>query len=159
MYGVGYNFTPQFAYCTKNVVGSMPVGMDCMSNDAPHWNGSAYATCKEMWIAPVSRCMGTMAVYNEPMAAPATLQISAVPSGKDNVTFDVDSFTPGDYTVDVKLWNAKGKNIPAKINKKSDSLSFNATVEDPSKPYVAVVTLTGKDGSKIRKDVTGYIRK
>lgn len=158
MYGVGYNFTPQFAYCTKNVVGSMPVGMDCMSNDAPHWNGSAYATCKEMWIAPVSRCMGTMAVYNEPVAAtPATLKISAVPTGQNNLTFKVDSFTPGDYAVDVKLWNAKGKNIPIKINKKTDCLSINATVEDTTKPYLAVVTLTGKDGSKIRKDITGYI--
>ena len=37
MYGVGYDFAPQFAYCLKDVVGSLPVGMDCMSGDMPHW--------------------------------------------------------------------------------------------------------------------------
>lgn len=36
--GVGYDFAPQFAYCLKDIVGSLPVGMDCMSGDIPHLN-------------------------------------------------------------------------------------------------------------------------
>ena len=48
MYGVGYDFAPQFAYCLKDVVGSLPVGMDCMSKDAPDWSATNDATHKEI---------------------------------------------------------------------------------------------------------------
>ncbi len=44
MYGTGYDFAPHFAYCLKNLVGALPVGMDCMSGDDPFWSGTNTAT-------------------------------------------------------------------------------------------------------------------
>ena len=49
MYGEGYDYPPLFAYCLKNVVGALPVGVDSMRNDAPYWSNSDYATYKEIW--------------------------------------------------------------------------------------------------------------
>ena len=63
MFGVGYDYAPMFAYCSHNIVGALPVGIDCFHDDEPFWNGSAWATSKEMWIEPVSRFLGTLACY------------------------------------------------------------------------------------------------
>ena len=63
MYGVGYNYAPGFVYCTRNVVGALPVGVDCLHNDEPFWNGTANATSHEVWVEPVSRFVGTLAVF------------------------------------------------------------------------------------------------
>ena len=63
MYGVGYDYAPLFAYCTHNIVGALPVGVDCYHDDEPFWNGSAWATSKEIWVEPVSRFLGTLACY------------------------------------------------------------------------------------------------
>ena len=63
MYGVGYDYAPLFAYCTHNIVGALPAGVDCFHDDEPFWNGSAWATSKEMWVEPVSRFLGTLACY------------------------------------------------------------------------------------------------
>lgn len=155
MYGVGYNYTPQFAYCTRNVVGSLAVGMDSMSEDAPHWNGSAYATCKEMWIEPVSRCMGTMAVYNENNTESGEqFKILANKSSDGNIYLNVNSFPSDNYDVDVLLWNATGENIPVKINDGTKDFSFPINALNPSKPIVAVVCLKNSDGKELRKDYT-----
>ena len=63
MYGVGYNYAPNFVYCTKNVKGAIPVGVDCFHRDEPFWNGTANATSHEVWVEPVSRFVGTLATY------------------------------------------------------------------------------------------------
>lgn len=63
MYGVGYNYAPGFVYCTRNVAGALPVGVDCFRNDEPFWNGTANATSHEVWMEPVSRFVGTLAAY------------------------------------------------------------------------------------------------
>ena len=64
MYGVGYNYAPLFAYCSHNVVGALPVGVDSFHDDEPFWNGSACATSHEMWIEPVSRFVGALALFS-----------------------------------------------------------------------------------------------
>ena len=67
MYGEGYNFAPHFAYCLKDVVGALPVGMDSMSGDRPYWPGAnTEATYKEIWVEPVSRLLGTLASFGLP---------------------------------------------------------------------------------------------
>lgn len=63
MYGVGYNYAPLFAYCSHNVVGALPVGVDSFHDDEPFWNGTAGATSHEMWIEPVSRFVGALSVW------------------------------------------------------------------------------------------------
>ena len=66
MYGEGYDYAPQFAYCLKDIVGALPVGMDSMSNDEPYWSGSNYATYKEIWVVPVSRFLSIMSNLGMP---------------------------------------------------------------------------------------------
>jgi hypothetical protein len=63
MYGIGYNYAPDFAYCTHNIVGALPVGVDCFHDDEPFWNGTANACSHEIWVEPVSRFVGTLAVF------------------------------------------------------------------------------------------------
>ena len=63
IYGVGYNYAPYFAYCTHNVVGALPVGIDSIHDDLPFWNGSAHATAKEIWVEPANRFLGALSVY------------------------------------------------------------------------------------------------
>ncbi|MBR1782098.1 MAG: glycoside hydrolase family 9 protein [Bacteroidales bacterium] len=63
MYGVGYNFAPNFAYCTRNIAGAIPVGMDSLHDDLPFWNGTAHATAHEIWMEPVSRFVGALTLY------------------------------------------------------------------------------------------------
>ncbi|MFZ5831402.1 MAG: glycoside hydrolase family 9 protein [Planctomycetota bacterium] len=65
MYGEGHNFSSLFAYCLKDVVGALPVGIDCMEGDRPYW-ASNYATYKEIWVEPVSRFLGTVAACGLP---------------------------------------------------------------------------------------------
>ena len=66
MYGIGYNYAPDFAYCTHNIVGALPVGVDCFHDDEPFWNGTANACSHEIWVEPVSRFVGTLAVFLNP---------------------------------------------------------------------------------------------
>ena len=63
MYGVGYNYAPDFVYCTRNIVGALPVGVDSFHDDAPFWNGTANATSHEIWVEPVSRFVGTLSLF------------------------------------------------------------------------------------------------
>ena len=39
------------------------MGVDSFHDDSPFWNGTAHATAHEIWIEPVSRFLGTLAVY------------------------------------------------------------------------------------------------
>lgn len=55
MYGEGYDFASLFAFNPGDIVGTLPVGMDCMSNDAPYWDDCNLATYKEIWVVPMSR--------------------------------------------------------------------------------------------------------
>lgn len=63
MYGVGYNYAPNFVYCTRNIVGALPVGVDSFHDDEPFWNGTANATSHEIWVEPVSRFLGTLSLF------------------------------------------------------------------------------------------------
>jgi hypothetical protein len=105
MYGEGYDYQPLFAYCTRNLVGALPVGMDSR-NDSPYWPAENRATYKEMWVVPVSRLLFSLAS----MAMPARISGVAaantelreartgaaihLPPGKFSRTLP-----PGEYTI------------------------------------------------------------
>ncbi|MBN1899986.1 glycoside hydrolase family 9 protein [Candidatus Sumerlaeota bacterium] len=55
MYGEGYDYPPLYAYNPGDIVGSLPVGVDCVRNDEPFWSASNHSTFKEIWIVPVNR--------------------------------------------------------------------------------------------------------
>lgn len=149
MYGVGYNFTPQFAYCTKNIVGSLPVGMDCMKNDEPYWHGSAYATSKEMWIAPVNRFMGTVAAYMEaeaPDNKTITMRIEKEASKESTQKAVLVLKGKGAHQLDIRLFNATTDFVSQQVSLTEGEelrLEMNLQIQDVNKPYVAVVVADG----------------
>ena len=63
MYGVGHNYAPHFVYTTRHLKGAIPVGIDCLHDDRPFWDGSAHATSHEIWIETESRFLGTLSTY------------------------------------------------------------------------------------------------
>lgn len=163
MYGVGYNFAPQFAYCTRNVVGSLAVGMDCMHNDEPYWHASNYATSKEMWIAPVNRFVGTVAAYthyksrSEPKsAADIRLEVEKLPSDglKDKAVLTIQG--TGDHQINIKAFNAITNLTDQFVklqNGKPAHIELDYTATDKSKPYVIVITID--DDTQLRKEIVG----
>ncbi len=63
MYGVGYNYAPNFVYCTHHSVGAIPVGVDSFHEDQPFWNGTANACSHEVWVEPANRFVGALATF------------------------------------------------------------------------------------------------
>ena len=62
MFGVGYDFAPQYSEMSGDIVGSLPVGMETRANfDAPYWPPQNCYTYKEVWVHPVSRWMWIIA--------------------------------------------------------------------------------------------------
>lgn len=66
MYGEGYDYAPLYAASAGNIVGALPVGVDCMSNDEPHWYSSNHMTPKEIWVVPTGRFLWNMAYAGTP---------------------------------------------------------------------------------------------
>ena len=53
MYGEGYNFTPQYAVFTGDVVGGLPVGiLTNAERDVPYWKAAVLHNYKELWGQP-----------------------------------------------------------------------------------------------------------
>ncbi len=83
MYGEGYDYPPLYAYNPGDIVGSLPVGMDCVRNDEPFWSASNHSTFKEIWIVPVSRFLWNT-VY---LAMPASVQGELRGEETDTIVF------------------------------------------------------------------------
>jgi hypothetical protein len=165
MYGVGYRFAPHFAYCLKDIVGSLPVGMDCMNGDMPHWCATNIATSKEIWVEPVNRFLGAISIYaNEDLNKPIgkehlnEAEFKTEVSGTDDGTVNLKVIIKGSgrHRIDLKTFNAT-----ADKESQQFELSGNSTAEtilklkvaDTNIPYVAVITLDNDPES--RKEVTG----
>ncbi len=151
MYGVGYDFAPHFAYCLKDVVGSLPVGMDCMNGDMPHWCATNTATSKEIWVEPVNRFLGAVSVYssyNNNMQSGSqqkrniTIKTETLQSDDGNISVNLILEGSGKHNIEIRLFNAE-----AALNKKeidlsargSEKIQFGLKVTDKSKPYIAVI--------------------
>lgn len=163
MYGVGYGFAPHFAYCLKNIAGSLPVGMDCMSGDMPHWCATNTATSKEIWVEPINRFLGAAAIYANHRYVSSSVrdaEIKTETSGSEDgtVSITVSITGSGRHRIDVKTFNAV-----ANPENRQFELSGNSTAEtiiklkvsDKYKPYVAVITLDNDPRS--RHEITGSI--
>jgi hypothetical protein len=149
MYGEGYDFAPHFAYCLKDLVGALPVGMDCMNGDMPHWAATNNATSKEIWVEPVNRFMGTLAIYNNFIADKSsgnnTLKIEYLSTDEKDGSprFRVDN--SGDGSFYVKFTNAR----VAAVGPGNEKI-FKIMIIDKNKPYVGIVALD-KEPSMFRE--------
>jgi len=153
MYGVGYDFAPQFAYCLKNIVGSLPVGMDCMSGDDPHWSATNTATYKEIWVEPVSRFLGAVSIYTSQVEAQSLEQelkgslqinIESVPTDQETLTYMLTLAGTGKHEVEIMAFNA-ATNISKKqidiSESKTEQMELKLTIPNHGKPYVIVISI------------------
>ena len=159
MYGEGHDFAPQYAYCLKNIVGSLPVGMDCRSGDQPYWPATNSATYKEIWMEPVSRFLGAVSVYAAAPREPGKgldIEVNATQSGGGIVSLDLVIRGSGRHEIELRTFNAMsefgGKQIDLSEGK-VEKLRLELKVSDKSKPYVAVLSADGDAVS--RREVVG----
>ncbi len=169
MYGVGYDFAPQFAYCLKDVVGSLPVGMDCMSGDMPHWAATNTATSKEIWVEPVNRFLGAISVYNDDnqnrksesqLKKNITLNTETVQSENGVITVTLIVTGTGKHIIGIKEFNAETSTSGKEINLTeggSEKIRFELKVSDKRSPFVAVISVD--NDPDLRKEIFGsYIK-
>lgn len=145
MYGVGYNYQSLFAYCTRNYVGGLPVGMDSFSGDEPYWHGSNYATSKEIWIGTDNRFMGAVAAFTAPTPTPVDAKVTATKVGKRKYSLHITG--TGQHAITIKTWNGSAKLSSQSVNLdagKTAQVSLSLTQTDGGKPVVAVVLVDGK---------------
>jgi hypothetical protein len=161
MYGAGYNFAPHFAYCLKDIVGSLPVGMDCMRGDMPHWCATNTATSKEIWVEPVNRFLGAVSIYAAAGTMPhpgkagakgAELRTETSRTEDGTVNINVSITGSGRHSIDLKTFNASTRQFELAGNSTSET-TLKLKVTDRNKPYVAVITLDGDPES--RKEIVG----
>ncbi|MES2920620.1 MAG: glycoside hydrolase family 9 protein [Verrucomicrobiota bacterium] len=159
MYGEGYDFAPQYAYCLKDIVGSLPVGMDSRSGDQPYWPATVSATFKEIWMEPVSRFLGAVSAYTSPKqdsGKDLELQIESVQSDKGVVAVTLTLNGTGKHSIGLKAFNANsgfsGNQIEL-AESKTETILLELNVTDMSKPYVAVVSVDGIPA--LRKEIVG----
>jgi hypothetical protein len=167
MYGVGYDFAPLFATRLKNLVGALPVGMDCMSGDDPYWSSTNTATSKEIWVEPVSRFLGTVSVYSsqdqllsaqQKSWKDIQIQTETVQPEKGAVVVTITITGTGAHEIAIKAFNAKA-NIDRKQIEltagKPEKIQLELNVTDRNKPYVAVISVD--KNPDLRKEIVGSI--
>jgi hypothetical protein len=150
MYGEGYDFAPHFAYCLKDLVGALPVGMDCMSGDDPHWSATNTATYKEIWVEPVNRFMGALAVY---LSEPGISGQEEKPESSMDIRFEESTEDPEqvvcvisskeDIGVTLKAFNLEipdGDDQLSLDQNNSRTVKLTLKIIDPDKPYIAIVS-------------------
>ena len=165
MYGEGYDFKPHFAYCLKDIVGSLPVGMDCMSGDMPHWCATNTATSKEIWVEPVNRFLGAVSILasdgimpspgkSEAKGTEIRTETSRTEDGAVNINVTITG--SGRHSIEVRTFNAtantRSQQFELAGNNKAET-TLKLKVTDKNKPYVAVITLDGDPES--RKEIVG----
>ena len=143
MYGVGYNFATQFAYCSRDMVGGLPVGMDSFHDDAPYWHGSNYATSKETWIGTVNRFMGAVTAFQDGSKESTPLvKASLIPLSEKRYTARVEA--AGQHTLSLLLLNGTSgfsqKGVTFRGTKKLD---ITITPSDAERPCMAMLAVDG----------------
>jgi len=163
MYGVGYDFAPHFAYCLKDLVGALPVGMDCMSGDVPQWSATNNATYKEIWVAPVNRFLGAISIYNSYKQEGDDKEVeilSKMIEDSQAPTYQITITGTGVQEFEIKFYNATS-NVSKLIfdlnqNKKQQEMIL-LNIVDANKPYVVV--LRKKDDPGKRHEIVGALVK
>jgi hypothetical protein len=162
MYGEGYDFQPLFAYCMRDLVGALPVGMDCMSGDQPHWCSSSEATFKEVWVEPVNRFLGTLSVFLQQPQRADGVRIVNVNTEPDpearTLRLSADVVGGGSHRIGVRSSNAKPRVTEIQVEVsggEAKAIECDFSIEDPLQPWVIVLTVD--DDPRTRTDVTGAL--
>ena len=166
MYGVGYDFAPHFAYCLKDLVGALPVGMDCMSGDDPQWSATNDATYKEIWVEPVNRFLGAVAIYNsisklksQQMENDIQMQTKIV-SESTTPSYLISITGNGKHELEISSFNASSNIDKISFDLNGDTpeqMKLELKVVDEQKPWVIV--LTADQDPMLRHEIVGEMIK
>lgn len=163
MYGEGYDYPQLFAYCLKNVVGALPVGIDSMSRDAPYWPHSNLATFKEIWTAPTERFLWLMAYYplssatteaaaaaDAAVAVRLTARVAQVDAANSSVAMELTLQGTGSHRLTYRVFNGALENPPqtVEIADEATVLPLKLKVEERAKPWVVVVSVDDKPAAR-----------
>ena len=143
MYGVGYDYSPLYVYCTRNIVGALGVGVDSFKDDEPFWSSTASTTTKEIWVSPVSRFLGTLATFLGEDCDAAEVKLNMTREG-DSVTAVLEGF--GKHTIELRLFNASSDFNIDEVELSPDkpmTISFRLEEKDLTKPFVATLIVDG----------------
>ncbi len=161
MYGEGYDFPMIYAYNEGDVVGSLPVGMDCLRNDEPFWSQSNHSTFKEVWVVPVARFLWNVAHFGLPDAlAPHAgsgeegfhVDVTAAGSGSGRARVTATVEGAGQHTLELRLHNGRARNGTKRLNLKdgrAQVVTWDVTVTDPASPWVGVVVPDGDPEKRV----------
>lgn len=165
MYGSGYDFAPQYVYCLKDIVGALPVGMDSRAGDMPYWPATVSATFKEIWIEPVNRFMGAVAVYSsqdqsakikQQAGKNIEIKTETVQSDNGRVLVSLSITGHGSHSLKITAFNANTGLSTKQIslsNGKVQKIQFQLTILDQTRPYIAVVAVDKNPA--LRKEIVG----
>ncbi len=162
MYGVGYDFPPLFAYCTKGTVGALPVGMDSRAGDMPFWPATNSATFKEMFTEPVSRFLGAASVYSsqdqykQQSTKNIKINTRAVQSPNGKVSVIISITGTGKHEINIRTFNSNSSFIDKQINLSASEtmkVQLELSVADQTKPYIAVISLD--KNPDLQKEIVG----
>ncbi|MFN9369108.1 MAG: glycoside hydrolase family 9 protein [Planctomycetia bacterium] len=170
MYGVGYDFRPLHAVRFKNMVGALPVGIDCMSGDKPYWPGTnGKGTYREIWVSTVTQFLGALSVYvgedhrlhEEQIASkPVQLQAEGVRAADGTVHVTLTVTGEGTHQIDVRGFNASIKARTGVETLRVDLtaarrkvIDLDLKVIEKNRPYVAVFTVAGD--RDVRAEIVG----
>lgn len=149
MYGVGYDYSPLYVYCTRNIVGALGVGVDSFNNDEPFWCATASTTTKEIWVSPVSRFLGTLATFlGEPSSAASVEAVLTADGNAMTAKFHGE----GKHEVELRLFNAASEFSAMDLDltlARDASVGFNISVIDPAKPYVVALIVDGDEENAV----------
>ena len=143
MSGVGYDYSPLYVYCTRNIVGALGVGVDSFKDDEPFWSSTASTTTKEIWVSPVSRFLGTLATFLGEDCDAAEVKLNMTREG-DSVTAVLEGF--GKHTLELRLFNASSDFNIDEVELSPDkpmTISFRLEEKDLTKPFVATLIVDG----------------
>lgn len=166
MYGVGYDFAPHFAYCLKDIVGSLPVGMDCLSGDQPYWSATNDATHKEIWVEPVSRFLGALSIYNSStnlltgekgQDEDIRIRTKTQRSGQELI-IRISATGTGLHEFGLKAFNAASSEDKKQIDLSgngSAEIQYVLNIDDPGMPYVAVISID--KNPQLRQEIVGSL--
>lgn len=143
MYGVGYDYSPLYVYCTRNIVGALAVGVDSFHNDEPFWCATASTTTKEIWVSPVSRFLGTLATFLAETAADTDVKVDISRDGNAVTALLTGS---GKHKLELRQFNAVSDFNVEEVELYPDkpvTISFKLEEKDPTMPYVAALIIDG----------------
>jgi len=180
MYGEGYDYPPLYAYNPGDIVGSLPVGIDCVKDDEPFWSASNHATFKEIWVVPVSRFLWNAAYFGIPAFVKGKVKNANIDSVQFyntsinktvyvpvNTTGDFEGrLNAGDYNIkfgsaEKRISLVSGGNYEISLNPEN-YIVFSAKVKksDSQKKIVSIeIAAKGKAGHKLAMRVFNGIVK